>query len=479
LGRSPIAVDRNLGRVLDRTYRVVRLLAEGAVGRVYEGVRVASPEQRVALKLLLPGVANDPASFARFRREAEIASQLGHPHIVKVIDSAISEDGLPYMVMELLTGMDLGQRLLHGAMPHAAVADVIEQLGSALQAVHDLGVVHRDLKPQNIFLVDVSDPRPYVKLLDFGLSKIEHLRSDLTLASPIFGTPFYMAPELAEGRSDEVDHRVDIFATAVIAFQCLTGRLPFEGLTGPEVLDQICGAEPLRPTEVSPELPPSVDAVLLRGLAKRRSDRQARVSTLAEELCRALRSSPSGERPRSMSGELTPTTQTGLPEQLSLTPSLERPMPTSEDERITSVTVLDDLQAELLQLDLCDPDLTPRLTSNSDAELLTLDDRTPAIEPTPHASSSARGTRAALSLEVTRSVDTTSTRGAPRRRRWRTSRLIAASLMLGLMGLGATVAVLIIRSVPEDAPGASMRRLDDAGGHAPGDASTRDGPHAR
>ena len=330
---SPASSDCNIGTVLGGTYRLTRLLGQGGMGRVYEAVQVRLQGKRFAVKILLPGASEDPVMFARFRREARIATELGHPHIVEVLDFNETGEGLPYMVMEYLEGADLLAHLAReGRLGRDTVVRIMDQVGSALQAVHDLDIVHRDLKPENIFLESSRGAGVHVKLLDFGLSKIKHSKSMLTRDHAIFGTPFYMSPEQAEGLVEDIDHTADIFALGVIAYQCLSGTVPFDGPSPPGILYQVCHSRPRPLTELVPELPPEIDGVLSGALAKNKRDRYQRVDELVRDLRRVLtgrehlvgehgdqvsqRSGRSGGRPgagggppvsgREISGEITP-----------------------------------------------------------------------------------------------------------------------------------------------------------------------------
>jgi serine/threonine-protein kinase len=181
---------------------------------VYEAVQLRL-NKRVAIKLMSRDLAANREALARFHREAEITSHLGHPHLVTVIDFGTAESGEPYLVMEYLDGEDLDHRLRRvGRMPIEGVVHVVRQVASALNAAHDQGVVHRDLKPGNVFLVQIPGEPDFVKVLDFGISKMKAARTQLTSASAVMGTPNYMSPEQATGMIDDIDHRTDQWALA-------------------------------------------------------------------------------------------------------------------------------------------------------------------------------------------------------------------------------------------------------------------------
>ena len=219
------------GEIIGRNYRVERLLGEGGMARVYLVTHTRMPK-RFALKLIAiaGGLSKPKGDFiARFRQEATVLARLHHAHIVDVVDYDETADGMPFLVMEYLEGEDLAHFLsrTNVLQPDVALA-IAYQVGTALQAAHDAGVVHRDLKPGNIFL-SRNGPFPnFVKVLDFGIAKL--LREDgevKTRPMALMGTPAYMSPEQAKGASDRLDARSDQFALAVILYEMLSGRRPF------------------------------------------------------------------------------------------------------------------------------------------------------------------------------------------------------------------------------------------------------------
>ena len=285
--RSP--TDAIVGMVLHDTYRVLRKINEGGMGAVYEAEHARLKNKRYAVKVLHRSVTRVPNVYERFRREAEIASELGHPNIVDVLDFYETEDRQPYLVMEYLQGEDLACVLeRRGRLPPAEVLQVMQQVGDALGAAHGQGIVHRDMKPENIFMVHAEGSQPLAKVLDFGISKIRHSKSVVTQADSVFGTPYYMSPEQAEGRVEDIDQGTDIFALGTICYQALTGELPFDAPTIPGVVYRICHTEPTPPSQRAPGLPPVVDAVLSRALAKDRRQRFQQTSELVHALQVAL-----------------------------------------------------------------------------------------------------------------------------------------------------------------------------------------------
>ncbi|HSC88254.1 MAG TPA: serine/threonine-protein kinase [Polyangiaceae bacterium] len=277
-----------IGQVLGGAYRILRRLDEGGMGTVFaaEHVRLKRP---VAVKVMAAHLAEDESALARFSREAEIISQLHHPHVVQVLDFDTTEDGKPYLVMELLQGRSLDQVLArHRKLAIGAALRVAIQAASALSAAHSAGIVHRDLKPANIFLVDTGD-QLFVKLLDFGISKRSHEEQvpggrKLTGEFDILGTPDYMAPEQALGRTAAVDHRGDQYALGVILYEMLTGQVPFTADDVMELLQRVIRDSPVAPSALREELPRAVDGIVLRAMAKLPEERFSSIAEFAEAL---------------------------------------------------------------------------------------------------------------------------------------------------------------------------------------------------
>ena len=289
-------LDSFVGMDLSATYHVVRQIARGGMGAIYEATHLRLPGKRYAIKVLSPKHAQNPELLLRFRQEAEIASRLGHEHIVEVHDFNFAGD-LAFLVMELLDGEDLAARLERvGPLPPAQVHRLLVEVASALDAAHRARIVHRDLKPQNIFLCRRDGRDDYVKVLDFGISKVLDSVTTATKNDVILGTPFYMAPEQAQGKVGEIDPRVDVFALGAILWESLTGQVAFDAPTLSAALYKVCLFEPPDVHVVRPELPPALSAVLRRALAKQREARTPDVVELAREFSIALGLEPPARR---------------------------------------------------------------------------------------------------------------------------------------------------------------------------------------
>jgi serine/threonine-protein kinase len=265
--------DPLVGQVLEGNYRATRFVGRGAMGTIYEATQLRL-NKRVAIKVISRDLAENPLALQRFRREAEVTSQLGHPHIVNVFDFGTTPAGDPFMAMEFLEGEDLETRIRRvGKLPLPAVTLIVRQVASALAATHSGGIVHRDLKPANIFLVRLQGEPEFTKVVDFGISKVHAGATRLTKGLVALGTPQFMAPEQAAGRLDEIDHRADQWALACIAFEALSGRPPFRADEPVALVYQILHEDPPPLRELQPDLPAALQSVFKRALAKAVADR--------------------------------------------------------------------------------------------------------------------------------------------------------------------------------------------------------------
>ena len=274
----PDGEDALVGLVLSNTYKVVRILGEGGMGRVYEAQHVRIRGKRFALKTLHPEFTRRKDVLARFQREVEAAASIDSPHVVGVYDVDQTEDGRPFLVSELLEGKELGDYLDQaGKISVGFSVHVVRQICRALTAAHDKGVVHRDMKPENVFLAgDAHDP--VVKVLDFGISRLEGQEGNtLTKTGMVMGTPSYMAPEQAKGL--RVDHRADVYSVGAILYQMVTGRIPFDRADATATLAAVLTEEPERPRSIAPEVPEHIEMIIQRAMARNPDDRY---KTMAE-----------------------------------------------------------------------------------------------------------------------------------------------------------------------------------------------------
>jgi serine/threonine-protein kinase len=280
-----------IGRVLGRTYRILRPLGRGSMGLVYEAQHLRL-YRRVAIKVLPPALVSNPELLARFEHEAELASRIQHRNVVSILDSDVTDEGEPYLVLELLEGETLARRLASTlALPTAEAVAVTMQIALGLAAVHRVDIVHRDLKPENVFLLADADSPASLKLLDFGIGRSLRADRQLTSGAAIVGTPDYMAPEQAAGRRDAIDARTDQFSLAVVAYQMLTGVQPFEHDDLVETLLRVQTLEVPPASRVARWVPAELDPVLARALSKEPSQRYPDVVSFARALAEAAEGS--------------------------------------------------------------------------------------------------------------------------------------------------------------------------------------------
>ncbi|MCC6217494.1 MAG: serine/threonine protein kinase [Polyangiaceae bacterium] len=258
-----------VGQIIDDKYRIVRLLGEGGMGAVYEGEN-ARIKRRVAIKVLHAATVESGDAVARFEREAQAAGQIGSDHILEVLDLGSLESGERYMVMEYLDGETLGQRIERlGRLTPQQLYPIAVQSLKGLGAAHRAGITHRDLKPDNIFILkEKAGQQDFVKIIDFGISKFQVLGDDsmkMTRTGAVLGTPYYMSPEQAKG--DRTDGRSDLYSIGVILYEAVTGRVPFDANTFNELLFKIVLSQPPPAREVVPDLDPNFETIIARSMA--------------------------------------------------------------------------------------------------------------------------------------------------------------------------------------------------------------------
>jgi serine/threonine-protein kinase len=278
--------DSHLGTVFGGQYRIEERMGAGGMGAVYRGTQL-SVDRPVAVKVIAPGIEQHAQHVQRFRREAEALAKLRHPNTVHLLDFGVTDQGRLFMVMELLSGMDLEQQLAqHGPIELTQALRVVRQIARSLSEAHALGVIHRDLKPSNVFLSHVEGGDSFVKVMDFGVAgflREEDDRSVLTLKGTVLGTAAYMSPEQAQGFA--VDARADLYSLGVVLFEMLTGRPPFQANSAVSLLIAHVSEEPPRLADVCPDLPEIklVQALIDDLLAK---EPERRLPTAAELIVR-------------------------------------------------------------------------------------------------------------------------------------------------------------------------------------------------
>ena len=303
----PTSRDPLIGQVLDGRYRVESVLGEGGMGLVYKAVHVAL-KKPLAIKVLRPEVSKNEQIVARFRQEAQSASAIGNQHIIDISDFGELQDGSTYFVMEFLTGRSLTGALEEGRFTPQRVIHVAKQLCRALGAAHEIGVVHRDMKPDNVQLIERGADKDFVKVLDFGIAKVGGGTSKLTQAGQVFGTPHYMSPEQCAGTA--VDHRTDIYAVGVMLYEMATGQVPFDADNLMGILTKHLYENPIPPNELPPpvDVPPALEAVIMKCLEKKQ---ELRYQTMAELLA-DLEALESGLTPRAVVDRVERSTQSSM-----------------------------------------------------------------------------------------------------------------------------------------------------------------------
>ena len=257
-------VDPFIGAIIAGRYVIEEVIGEGGMATVYRA-RHKLIDRPCAVKIMNPTLAKEPKVRERFRREAKSAQTLAHPNVIEIFDQGETDEGTPYIVMELLAGRTLAELTAKGPTPMDRALPVMIQMTRAIARAHDLGVVHRDLKPENIFIVHRADGRDLVKVLDFGIAR-SRADSRLTSTGELFGTPEYLAPERITG--GEAGASVDLYALGVIFFEMATGKLPFDGKDPTTLLLKHVKEVPRRPRAVEPRVPEKLDVLAMQLLEK-------------------------------------------------------------------------------------------------------------------------------------------------------------------------------------------------------------------
>jgi serine/threonine protein kinase len=281
-----------VGEVLDKRYRIVKKVGEGGMSFVYLAQDVATNE-RYAIKVLSPTLAKDPNAMARLRREAGLGIRLAHPNVCHIMRLGETEEGLVYVVMPFVEGEILSDRTHRmGQIPLAQAAKWVREIAAGLQLAHELKIIHRDLKPENIMICRDQSGEDYAVVMDFGLAKERKAGSELeklTATGIILGTPEFMSPEQLRGKA--LDARTDIYSLALMTFEMLTGKLPFEGRTQQEMMIARLRNDPIPLRRMRPELdfPAPVEKVLLKGMERNPDDRYQTAPEFADAMAVAAR----------------------------------------------------------------------------------------------------------------------------------------------------------------------------------------------
>jgi eukaryotic-like serine/threonine-protein kinase len=278
-----------IGHVVGERYRIVKLLGQGGFGAVYLADHV-SLERRFAIKALMQSLESDATFVQRFEREAKLTSGLDHPHIVQVLDFGQDDRVGHYFVMEYMEGEDLSDRIERvKRIGSVEAVRIMRQVVDAFTYAHGKGVIHRDVKSPNIFLVNSESRQDHVKVLDFGIARISEASEEagntrLTRTGSVMGSPPYMAPEQA--LSEETDHRTDIYSLGIVLYEMVTGRLPFTATSVYQILNKQITQVPAAPSEITPEakVSPHLELIILRCLQKKMDERYQSTAELAEAL---------------------------------------------------------------------------------------------------------------------------------------------------------------------------------------------------
>jgi len=277
--------DRRVGEVVGGKYRISRFLAAGGMGSVYEAQHTLV-KRRFAVKFLHPELARKRDLLTRFQREAESAGGLESENVAAAVDLGVASDGSPYIVMEYLVGESLEHLLVRdGTLPASRASDLVQQACRGIQAAHEHGIVHRDLKPHNLFVCRREDGTDLVKVLDFGVAKLEVLEqnSAATRTGTVLGTPSYMSPEQARGEKG-VGHAADVYALGAILYELLSGKKPHPGESHNAILHHISTQPAVSLSTVTEGLPAELVAVVMKALAPAAEDRPPSADAFAHAL---------------------------------------------------------------------------------------------------------------------------------------------------------------------------------------------------
>lgn len=294
--RSQQAGGDLVGQIVADRYHVLKKLGEGGMGAVYLAEHVKMG-RKSAVKVMNPGMASDPDAISRFNREAANASRINHPNVCAVYDFGETPDGTIYLAMEYIEGQSLSRLIeVQGALLPLRAAEITRQASEALAVAHDMGIVHRDLKPDNIMIARSRDGADVVKVVDFGIAKAANVDNQkVTRTGMVVGTPEYMSPEQLAG--DKLDGRSDLYSLALVAFNMLTGKLPFPADTVQEsmILRLTDRPRPLAEMKSDVQWPPALQEVFDRALAREAGERYQNASEFGRALFQTVQSMPQSE----------------------------------------------------------------------------------------------------------------------------------------------------------------------------------------
>ena len=291
--RSSNAQGDLIGSIVAERYHILKKLGEGGMGTVYLAEHVKMG-RKAALKVMNPGMNSDPDAIARFNREAANASRLNHPNVCGIYDFGETPEGLIYLAMEFIEGESLTSLIeKNGFLPAPRAASIIHQAADALAVAHDYGIVHRDLKPDNIMIAKGRDGSDMVKVVDFGIAKASSSDAQkVTKTGLVVGTPEYMSPEQLAG--DKLDGRSDIYSLGLVAFNCLTGQLPFQSNSAQEAMIMRLTDQPKTLAEMKPDIdwPPELQAVMDKVLARDADERYQKSAEFGRDIAKAVENMP-------------------------------------------------------------------------------------------------------------------------------------------------------------------------------------------
>jgi eukaryotic-like serine/threonine-protein kinase len=276
------------GKQITKAVSLIEPLGAGGMGAVWLADHL-SLKTRVVVKFMLGSLDGSDSARIRFSREAAAAAQVKSPHVVQMLDHGVSDDGLPFIVMEHLEGHDLGVEIeQHGALEPSTVVTIVVQIAKALSKVHAAGLLHRDIKPDNIFLC-AGEEDTFAKLLDFGIAKSSRVdQGDGSLdgetkTGQIVGTPFYMSPEQVTAQK-KIDHRADLWALGIVTYEALTGQRPYDGPSFGALAVKIATTPAPPPSTVKPDLPPAFDDWFAKACAREPGDRFSSAKEMSDAL---------------------------------------------------------------------------------------------------------------------------------------------------------------------------------------------------